>query len=38
MSKSNLQKVLESGAFAVTGELGPQKARNVKLLSTTLHI
>ena len=26
MSKSNLQKVLESGAFAVTGELGPPKS------------
>ncbi|HZK25155.1 MAG TPA: methylenetetrahydrofolate reductase [Oscillospiraceae bacterium] len=26
MTKSNLQKVLESGAFAVTGELGPPKS------------
>ncbi|NLM52134.1 MAG: methylenetetrahydrofolate reductase [Firmicutes bacterium] len=26
MGKSNLQKVLESGAFAVTGELGPPKS------------
>lgn len=26
MGKSNLQKILESGAFAVTGELGPPKS------------
>ena len=26
MTKSNLQKVLESGIFAVTGELGPPKS------------
>ena len=29
---SNLEKVLSSGNFAVTGELGPPKSANVDLL------
>ena len=30
MSKSNLQKILESGQFAFTGELGPPRGTNVE--------
>ncbi|MCR3923447.1 MAG: methylenetetrahydrofolate reductase, partial [Firmicutes bacterium] len=32
MTKSNLQKVLESGAFAVTGELGPPKSAEREII------
>ena len=38
MTMSNLQKVLQSGAFAVTGELGPPKSAQREIIEHHAHL